>query len=248
MKLKNYCATAAAVAFGVSSASAAMVANYTFDNTLDLGENTGSGSTTWNESSGATAVAGKFGGAGAFDGGNTQFWNSTFSTLGIDGASFSLSMHVKGTPADWTDFVSFGNAASGIVFFEQTGGGGAAVWGNGASGGLNLTGGPVVNDGGWHQLGVVADGATISFYVDGVLVSSQANTLTGTLDSFQIGARWAEGRNITADIDDVAIYDTALSAGEMLHLSSNAAAAVPEPSAAALLGLGGLALILRRRK
>jgi len=43
--------------------------------------------------------------------------------------------------------------------------------------------------------------------------------------------------------DDLQVYDHALSNTEVQAL-----AAVPEPSSAALLGLGGIALILRRRK
>ncbi|QQL46423.1 PEP-CTERM sorting domain-containing protein [Sulfuriroseicoccus oceanibius] len=72
------------------------------------------------------------------------------------------------------------------------------------------------------------------------------------MSAFQLASRFGDGdRAITTEIDDVAIFDNTLTDGEMLFLSTNAAAsavAVPEPSSAALLGLGGLALILRRRK
>ncbi len=57
-----------------------------------------------------------------------------------------------------------------------------------------------------------------------------------------------------AAIDDAAIFKRALSNGELAEIWNGgsgqtiALALVPEPSSAALLGLGGLALILRRSK
>ncbi len=58
------------------------------------------------------------------------------------------------------------------------------------------------------------------------------------------------GFAFSGSIDDVQIYDEALSASDATFLLNNAGTAVgvPEPSSTALLGLGGLALILRRRK
>ena len=52
--------------------------------------------------------------------------------------------------------------------------------------------------------------------------------------------KWGLGQNLSTDISYVGNYNTDLVALGVV--------AVPEPSSAALLGLGGLALILRRRK
>ena len=232
-----------------STANAALVANYTFDDTLDLGANTGTVSTAWNATTGATATTGKFGGGLAMEAGTTEYWDNSFST-GADLSSFSVSMHVKGAGTNWGDYLSIG-VGNSTMFFEMTDGGNVAIWSDGDPGGVTVStvGSTVVNDGAWHQLGLVSNGTTIQLYVDGVAEGTpSAYTGSGAINSLQLGKRFGGSHAISADIDDVAIYDTALSANEMLSLSTNAAVAVPEPSSTALLGLGGIALILRRRK
>ncbi|MES2659065.1 MAG: LamG domain-containing protein [Verrucomicrobiota bacterium] len=116
---------------------------------------------------------------------------------------------------------------------------------------------PTVNDGSWHQLVMTIDLAAasnqLSLYVDGTLANSQ--TLAGaflafpTLNNFEIGRL---GRSAPTDyfgglIDDVQVYDTALSAGEVSYLFNNPGVAVPEPRALALAAFGLLSLARRRR-
>lgn len=247
MKVMKYTALAVAACFMASSALAGIVAHYSFDNAADLGENTGTETTLdWNQSSGATAIAGKFGGAGAFDGANTQFWDSDFSKANVDLSSFSVSMHVRGNPGDWTDYISLGQSGVGVMFFEKTSSGTVAIWDNGIPGGsVGIESTTLVNDGNWHHLGMVSDGATLTLYVDGVSQGSHGYTGSGTVDAFQIGARWADGRNVVADIDDVGVWNTALSAGEMAYLSSNA---IPEPATLGMVAAFGGGILLIRRK
>ena len=54
--------------------------------------------------------------------------------------------------------------------------------------------------------------------------------------------------NLDGQILGFASYDTALDAIEIQSLSDTYFSTVPEPSSSALLGLGGIALIMRRRK
>jgi hypothetical protein len=59
------------------------------------------------------------------------------------------------------------------------------------------------------------------------------------------------GFDFDGSIDDVQVYDTALSSSDVSSLFANPGlnlTTIPEPSTTALLGLGGFALILRRRK
>ncbi len=96
------------------------------------------------------------------------------------------------------------------------------------------------------------DGTNTYLYVNGAL----AHTFTGTALYFSgttgLGASYA-GSNIfysrlPGNILGFAAYNSELSATEIAAHSAAFVRAVPEPSTTALLGLGGLALILRRRK
>ena len=116
---------------------------------------------------------------------------------------------------------------------------------------------PTVNNGAWHHLVMTIDLSAasnqLSLYVDGSLANSQTlgGALLGfpTLNNFEIGRL---GRSAPTDyfgglIDDVQVYDTALSATEVSFLFANPGSPVPEPGALALAGLGLLSLVHRRR-
>jgi hypothetical protein len=101
-----------------------------------------------------------------------------------------------------------------------------------------------------YHVAATADYSTglLSLYLDGVLVASNTITAWGTGvtasdQSFviRLGSNHNGGEQFHGIIDDVRIYNTALSASEV------AALAVPEPCVALLGGLG-LAGLLRRRR
>lgn len=110
-------------------------------------------------------------------------------------------------------------------------------------------------DGGWHHIagtlvmssdGVAMDGS-ISLYVDGEKIAGVAHdkTYQGSWTGPRIGvgsAAWTSDRFVTGLVDEVFFTDTALSEAEL-----HAIAGIPEPVTIALLGLGGLALIRKRR-
>ncbi|SHK42964.1 PEP-CTERM protein-sorting domain-containing protein/Myxococcales GC_trans_RRR domain-containing protein/MYXO-CTERM domain-containing protein [Rubritalea squalenifaciens DSM 18772] len=109
------------------------------------------------------------------------------------------------------------------------------------------TGTPVASGTWQHVAATFADGV-VSMYHNGQLIGSNPAS-SGFVDenganNFVIGGN----SNLTADLfnglmDEVRIYDTALTEQEIID-----AATVPEPGATALLGLAGVALLLRRRK
>lgn len=253
MKFKTHLAAAAIAALTASSASAAtMVAYYTFDNASNIGENTGTATTEWNSFAVTQNVDAKFGSAsGDFP---NAAWDADFGTdTGVQLDDFSISMHVKGGDSAWKDYVSIGTTNNVVHVLEQTGAGGLAnyninnVGGDGGTAGVYN--GIDITDSQWHHIGLTVTGGNATIYVDGVARATGAYTGSGTATVFQIGSRFGDGaRAITAQIDDVSVWSGALSDAQMLALSSNAASTVPEPSSTALLGLGGLALILRRRK
>ncbi|GAA5495566.1 hypothetical protein Rhal01_01745 [Rubritalea halochordaticola] len=241
----------------VSPLSAGLVAHYTMDNDADFGENSGSATIGLNSISGIGATDGKFGGGAEFTVGSSVFWTNQFGSANTDLSQFSVSMHVRTTAtANWKDYISFGTNNSVVFVFESNGASPQSVslYNIGDVGGVAssaISGTPQINDGNWHHLGLTSDGANITFYIDGAAIGSTAYTGTGTITAFQLASRFGEGaRAINSDIDDVAVYDEALSATQMEYLSNNVAtvSAIPEPSSMTLLGISSLALILRRRR
>lgn len=92
-----------------------------------------------------------------------------------------------------------------------------------------INGGTGLLDGTWHMLSATYDGTEIKRYIDGVLVSSMTQTITGTLNGanggFLIGHY---GSNTSyyakyAYVSDARIYATALSADDILELYQTSA-------------------------
>ena len=145
--------------------------------------------------------------------------------------------------------------------------------GNGTVNGRTRNGSPqeafspalvTVNDGTFHHLALTVDVSSagselLSLYVDGALADTLDNTdgLTSAnfpaIDRIDIGRLGRGGGQSQAGpygglIDDVQIYDEALSAGSIAFLHTNPGVAVPEPSAVFLLGTGLVGLCIKRRR
>jgi len=84
-----------------------------------------------------------------------------------------------------------------------------------------LTSGSAINDGAWHHIAGVYDGTTSYIYVDGVLANSatRTNNLSRGTDNFDIGINYARAIYFNGSIDDVRVYNRALSAAEILAIS-----------------------------
>ena len=115
-------------------------------------------------------------------------------------------------------------------------------------------GGIDLDDGELHHVAVTYDGtnlvadSSLRVYIDGVLQTRDGgnNNNSGqalvTGDGFWIASETTHIRGFNGVIDEVRVYDHALSQSEVTDLAS-----VPEPGSFALLGLGGLLIVRRRR-
>ena len=120
----------------------------------------------------------------------------------------------------------------------------------------DLADAPRIDDGTWHHLAMTVDlgTSTMNLYVDGLLADTQ-NFSTGAVafpgfNNFEIGRLGRSATKVdgyTGLVDDVQVYNTALSASDVAFLAANPGVAVPEPTAFALAGLGLLSLFRRRR-
>ncbi|GAA5125036.1 LamG domain-containing protein [Luteolibacter yonseiensis] len=113
-----------------------------------------------------------------------------------------------------------------------------------------------IDDGLWHHLAMTVNLTTgiLTLYVDGVSAATQdfnAGVVAFPIfNNFEIGRLGRQGSKADAYgglVDDVQVYNTALSAPEISYLFNNPGQAVPEPAAFALAGLGLLVLVQRKR-
>ena len=94
-----------------------------------------------------------------------------------------------------------------------------------------------VNDGKWHHLAGVFDGSILYLYVDGVLEAAKEAPKSVSISRYNvfIGANaQVPGRDWNGLIDDVCIYDYALSHGEILYLAVGVGSELYQPLRPAL--------------
>lgn len=109
----------------------------------------------------------------------------------------------------------------------------------------------------WHNYAFVYSGGVVTPYVDGVAKTAQTIGGSPNFPSFThliIGGKNQAFTSWEGPIDDVAIFNTALSPTEVGQIYSgtnaaiNAVLPVPEPSSLLLLSLGGLGLAFHRKR
>ena len=103
----------------------------------------------------------------------------------------------------------------------------------------------------WVHVAASFDGSAITFYVNGVADGTVAHSYTTALNSWGLvlgGTIPNDGYHLgfSGAVDDVYLYDRALSAAEVTDLMNGDL--VPEPSTFALAALGGASLLLYRKR
>ncbi len=92
-----------------------------------------------------------------------------------------------------------------------------------------VTAGDVLKDNKWHTVVAMRDGQELKLYVDGVLEDSSGNVVptdcdisTSNSSPFSIGAAvyWSQSRFFTGTVDEVAVYNRALTTTEVAEISN----------------------------
>lgn len=151
----------------------------------------------------------------------------------------------------WNDDVLIGIGAEAQVGSSQFG-----VVQQGAPGSTRDKAGFGMTAGAWHHVAVTGNTAlgTLTTYIDGVQVAQDAslvNDATLGNNAWTLGsseAAFGNNRDYKGLLDEVAIYGSVLSDAQIASNYALGISPIPEPSSTALLGLGGLALIMRRRR
>jgi hypothetical protein len=173
---------------------------------------------------GVARTTGNYGGGLTFDGVNDYITVPNSSSLNIAGSGLTLSMWIKPQALAGGDSVVLGkfwNATMTSPYYQY---------------GLELTGGTVPNffigtTGGplsasmgsalalnqWSYLAVVFDGSQVKYYVNGVLVTTASlpATITARTNPFGIGADANTQQFFKGSLDEVRIYNRALTAQEV---------------------------------
>ena len=239
------------------SADAALVAHYKFDDA--------SGSTAIDSSvngnnatnaGGGTWVAGKVG--GAYD--QPRFTVGDSSAVQFVGAvGFTISLWVQTTST--SNFMLAGidgfSTGGGDDMYALKTSSDNVLWylkGVGTFTSTDtLTNYSAATTDGWvHVVGVYVPGVSSRLYINGALdtTGSGGGAISNFPDPFGMGRYYNRLSGVlNGALDDVQVYDQALSDDDVtfLHANPGSAIAIPEPSALALLGLGTLSLLRRRR-
>ncbi|MBF0622121.1 MAG: tandem-95 repeat protein, partial [Magnetococcales bacterium] len=209
-------------------------ARYTFDGTaLDSSGNGHSGTFY----SGITQVADRFGNANSA----ISFDGTTNGLVKLDHAAmngltdFTVSFWAKFTDTGSTKhFMSGATTSNFNAFLPIHDAGVIRMLFSGGS----FTFGSDLNDGGWHALHFVRTGASIKFYADGSFQSEWTTASTSALtiapnglwlggDQDSLGGGFATNQQYTGQMDEVRIYNRALSATEVANTVSMPMAADP---------------------
>lgn len=205
---------------GTLPASAGLVAYWPFSSEATLGNDAARGTAL--SATGATyTAAGKSGGGLALDG-NNQYLSGTVPNLPAGNSTYSQTAWIKPTLLGARGIVGWGNYGAvrqvNALRLAASGSGLTHYWGSADLEVTNLS--TTLNDGNWHHVATTWDGVVRRIYLDGIQAAIDAPGSNGaTTANFRIGS--TNGAEFfSGTLDDVAIYNNALTAAEVQALAS----------------------------
>src|SRR5271155_621990 len=204
----------------VHASSSGLVASYSFNegSGTTVGDSSGNGNN--GTISGATwTTAGKYGNALSFNGTSSRVIVNDSSSLHLSsGMTLEAWVYPSSVPSGWQDIIY----KQTDIYFLEAGSGvskhppaiGATFSSNGDQFMAGTSSLPAKT---WTYVAATYDGATLQLYVNGALVASRSlpDSLTTSTNPLQIGGDAAFGQYFKGTVDEVRIYNLALSQAEI---------------------------------
>lgn len=205
--------------------SAGLTAGYAFDEVAGTSalDSSGNGNTA-TLVNGVARTTGKYDGGLTFDGGNDYLTVPNSASLNVSGTGLTLSLWInpQASASDSVVLGKFWNPTMTSPYYQyglELAGGTVPNFFIGTSGGpLSASMGSALVLNQWSYLAVVFNGSQVQYYVNGVLATtvSLPATITGRNNGFQIGADNNIQQFFRGSLDEVRVYNRALTAQEVL--------------------------------
>jgi hypothetical protein len=204
-----------------NAAGAGPVAAYGFEETSGSSTNDQTSNNNDGTLSGPTRTAGRYGNGLQFDGNNDLVAVNDSNSLDLtNGMTLEAWVRPSNAPSGFRTIINKRRGSSSYAYqltaaSTTSNRPGTRIYVN--NGSRDLTGGTQLTANTWVHLAATYDGATQRLFVNGVEVANRAQTgsITTTTDSLRIGTNNASSEFFAGTIDEVRIYNRALSAAEI---------------------------------
>ena len=174
---------------------------------------------------GVARTTGNYGGGLTFDGVNDYLTIPNSPSLNIAGSGLTLSMWIRPQALSGGDSVVLGKFWNATTMtspyyqygLELAGGTVPTFYVGTTSGVLSASMGSALALGQWSHLAVVFDGSQVRYYLNGLLVTTASlpATITARGNPFQLGADNLPSQFFKGSLDEVRIYNRALTAQDV---------------------------------